>query len=183
MRTGIGIHQLIIHGPDKGKDTKEPNATTKKSPPQKILLIALIRMETPGKMASLSGTVRLSSWPKHISNASQACGDTDPPSPWAAGHSPRELGDSSIWTNVSVLHVPGHVRDPQTAIAMRNCNLLFIIQRARDTEYQVAQFDLFPCLIMTSRPHKQPVNEAATIYRCISGTSKKPSDLPSVILF
>lgn len=26
---------MIIHGPEKGKDTKEPNATTKKSPPTK----------------------------------------------------------------------------------------------------------------------------------------------------
>lgn len=35
MRTGIGIHQLIIHGLDKGRAIKEPNATTKKIPPTK----------------------------------------------------------------------------------------------------------------------------------------------------
>lgn len=37
---------MIIHDPDKVRAIKEPNATTKKSPTQKILLIALIRMDT-----------------------------------------------------------------------------------------------------------------------------------------
>lgn len=37
---------MIIRGPDKGRAIKEPNATTKNSSAQKILLIVLIRMDT-----------------------------------------------------------------------------------------------------------------------------------------
>lgn len=97
MRTGIGIHQLIIHGPDKGRAIKEPNATTKKkSPPQKVLLTALKRMDTTQEDGRPLRPCETEFLIMTYLKSSKVCGDTDPLTPRAAGHSLRQLGDTSV---------------------------------------------------------------------------------------